>query len=352
MPAYDTSSLDTAPAYLSPNLLGRVGERFAMGLSAVQAQWQAGQHAAGQQALGELERLGVQLQQVARTVASEGTVPLEEVDLLQACAAVIADWQVRADAAGVRLRLDGPALQAALNAAALAQVLDLLVEHGVSCGVSVVLSVLYVGQPAQVGVRVEIDRRPRPGSPLASTPSDVDELPLLLAQLLVRHTGLLLRQATTGHLRTLVLSMPAPPLDVLPSEQEAKLPRTPVARGGRILIVDPKSSSRVQAHHLLHAAGMHVDAVESLPQAHAALRDGEPDVLISGFPANDPALLALVDEIRGGFPGLRVIELVDEPNAFAFSMPGTGAPGRLSRDELESHLAAAVSQEIYASKAG
>ena len=352
MRALDTSGLDNAPARLSPHLLGLVGERFATAISAIQAQWLAGDHAAGQQALAEMERLGVRLQQVARMVSHEGAAPQEKVDLTEACGKLVVDWQGRADAARVLLQVDGAPLDVPVNAAALAQVLDLLVEHGVAVGSRLVLSVQYLGQPAQPSVQLEITRRQQPGYTAVSTPTEVDQLPVLLAALLARSSGLRLRQSAAGKLLTLVLSVPAMPLEVLPADQEAALPRTPVARGGRVLIVDPNSASRVQAHHLLHAAGMAVDAVDSVAQAHAALRDGEPDVLITGFPANDGELIELIDEIRGSFPGVRVIELVDAPNAFAFSMPGSDAPGRLSRDELEAHLAAAVSQEIYASKAG
>lgn len=350
MAAYDTSGPESAPARVSPHLLGLVGEHCAMAASAIQAQWLAGEHAAGQQALAELERLGVQLQQVARMVGHEGFAPLEKVDLAEACAKLVADWQARAEAAGVPLQVDGERLDAPVNAAALEQVLDLLVEHGIAVGTRVSLSVSHVGQPAQPSVRVEINRRRLPDFNALSTPSDVDQLPVMLATLLARSSGLVLRQVSMGNLLTLALSVPAAPLEVLPADQDAVLPRTPTARGGRVLIVDARSTSRVQAHHLLQAAGMQVDAVDSVPQARAALRDGDPDVLVSGFPSNDPGMVELVEEIRGSFPGLRVIELVDAPNAFAFSMPGSDAPGRLSRDELEAHLVPAVSQEIYASK--
>jgi hypothetical protein len=351
MAAYDTSEFDSAPARLSPHLLGLVGERLAMSVSAILAHWRAGEHAVGQQALADLERQGVQLQQLARMMAHEGREPQEPIDLAEACRQVAAEWAHRAEAAGVRLRVEGGDTRATVNAAAFEEVLDLLVEHGVACGDSVTVGVSTIGQPAQPSVRVDITRRV-PAQPFTalSAPAEADELLPTLAGLLARSTGLLLRRSGLGNLLTLVLSVPLAPLEPLPADDGALLPRTPSAAGGRVLIIDPRPASRVQAHHLLHGAGMNVDAVENVAQAHAALRDGDPDVLVVGLSARDPALTELIDGIRAGYPALRVIELVDEENAFAFSLPGADAPGRLSRSELADHLIAAVAQELFASR--
>lgn len=353
MSAYATSEFDSAPVHLSPHLLGLVGERVAIAADAGLARCQAGEAGAGPQALTELERLGVQLQQVARMVAHEGREPQESIDLAVASREVAAEWLDRAERAGVRLRVEGAPLKATANAAAFEQVLDLLVEYGVACGDSVAIAVATTGQPAQPGVRVDVARRaPVESWTALSTPTEVDELLPMLAGVLARSAGLLLRRSTLGNLVTLVLSVPVVPLEPLPADEGALLPRTPSAAGGRVLIIDPRSASRMQAHQLLHAVGMNVDAVESVGQAHAALKDGDPDVLVVGLSVHDPALAELVDGIRASYPALRVIELVDEENAFAFSLPGADAPGRLSRSELAEHLAAAVAQEMFASRGG
>jgi hypothetical protein len=355
MRAYDTGGLDTAPARVTPQLLGLVGERFAMAISTTQAHLREGGPgtlAKIEAELGEMERLGLQLQQVARMVGHEGLAPVEDVDLFAACQQALAVWHARIEAAGLRVRIDGGPVVVELNAAALEQTLDLLVEHAAVVGEQLVIGVVAAGAPGPASIRFDITRRRDPAYDPVSAPSDADELLPALASVLARGTGLLLRHTAMGHLTTLTLTVPLATPELASSESEAMLPRTPVAAGGRILIVDPRASSRLRAHHLLHAAGMRVDAVENPVQAQASLRDGEPDILISGFSVNDRAMSELIDQIRSSYPSLRVIELVDEDNAFAFSLPGADAPGRLSRSELDARLTAAVSQEIFSSKPG
>jgi hypothetical protein len=355
MTAYDTGALDTAPARVTPHLLGLVGERFAIAISAAQAHLREGGAGAleGVEAeLGEMERLGVQLQQVARMVGHEGLAPPEQVDLFAACGQALAAWQAHIEAAGLRVRLDGGPVRVELNAAALVQSLELLVEHAVAVGEQLTIRVAASGAPGPASVRFDLTRRRSETFDLSSEPSDLDELLPALASVLARGTGLLMRQTRMGHLSTLTLTVPMETPDLASSESEALLPRTPVAAGGRVLIVDPRASSRLKAHQLLHAAGMVVDAVENPVQALASLQDSEPEVLISGYPVHDRAMTELIDQIRANYPALRVIELVDEDNAFAFSLPGADAPGRLSRNELDARLSAAVSQEIFSSKLG
>ena len=353
MAAYDTSGPYSSPVRVAPRVLGLVGERFAASISQIQGQLGAASGplvVQARDALGDLERLGVQLQQVSRMVAHEGMEPQEVIDLTVVCHQAVAEWLVRAEAAQVRLLVDGPPLKASVNAAAFDLALDLLIEHGLAIGDSVVLCVLNTGVPSRPTVRVDITRRRVDTFGMASVPAPEDELLPVLAGLLARGCGLLMRQSGMGSLLSLSLVVPPDAMAPQPLNDAAELPRTPRADGGRILIVDPRGSSRMLAHHLLNAAGMRVDAVESVPQAREALRDGEPDVLITGLPSSDLELAALVDDIRAIYPPLRVIELVDDADAFAFSMPGADAPGQISRDQLVAHLVTAVSQEIYGSR--
>jgi CheY-like chemotaxis protein len=353
MPAYDTSGPYSAPVRIAPRLLGLVGERFAASISLIQTHLSDTSDALAAQARAELdtlERLGVQLQQVARMVAHEGMEPQELVDLTAVCHQAVAEWVGRAEAAQVRLLVDGQPLKASVNAAAFDQALDMLIEHGLAIGDSVVLCVLSTGVPSRPTVRVDITRRRIDTFSLATAPAPEDELLPQLAAVLARGCGLLMRQAGMGSLLSLSLTVPPDALEPQDLPGRADLPRTPRPDGGRILIVDPSSRSRVLAHHLLHAAGLRVDAVESVPQARVALRDGEPDVLITGLASSDLELAALVDDIRAVYPPLRVIELVDDADAFAFSMPGADAPGQIGREQLETHLLTAVSQEIYGAR--
>lgn len=305
-----------------------------------------------QEAVSRMDRLGLQLQQAVRTVDQHTSALTEPVDLLAACRQAATGWQVVADAGSVTLRVGGSPSTLVVNAAAFEQTLDMLVEHGVACGESVTLEVLATGSPLRPLVRVGITLREVSAPDGLSPPREVDELLPLLATWLAQGSGLLLLPSRAGKLVTLLLSLPEPVVlgasvsEGWASEDGSLLPHTPVAVGRRILIVDPNAASRLKAHALLTEAGMFADAVENIPQARAALRDGPPDLVISGLPTHGSEMAELVDEMRAARPALRVIELVDTKNAFAFSLPEADAPGRISRDELEAHLTMAVSEEI------
>ena len=66
---------------------------------------------------------------------------------------------------------------------------------------------------------------------------------------------------------------------------------------------------------------MSVDAVASIDQARRGLHDGAADVIVTGVPVDDTQWAALLDELRAAQPRLRVVELVDDDDAFAFSVP-------------------------------
>lgn len=350
MPAQDSLILDRAPAHIAPRLLGLVGEALASGITAALAELGQVDPAAALQRLSALERLGVQLQQVARMVAHEGREPLEDIDLTLACSQALDKG--RAQAQGVRVRTTGSPLMVRANAAALEQVLDLLLADGLERASAIDIAVGAVGQPAQATVRIDVTRQPGPPTApaLHGLGTEPSALRPMLAQLLAAGAGLQLRSSSLGMLSTWMVVVPNTDVaEPLPAD-DALLPRTPVAVGAHILVIDPRAGSRWQAHDLLKGAGMVVDAVESLAQATAALRDHDPDVVVSGLPRHTAGLVELMDEVRGRWPSVRLIELVDEDNAFAFSMPGADAPGRLSRGELAEHLISAVSQEIDAAR--
>ena len=77
-----------------------------------------------------------------------------------------------------------------------------------------------------------------------------------------------------------------------------------------------------------------------------------PDVFVNGLASDEPDCSALIDELRAVQPRLRVIELVDDDNAFALSLPGSGHSGRVGRGDLARTLVAAISQELDAAWAG
>lgn len=336
MPGASSSSFAASSGHGVPRAIGLIGDR----LAAWSAQAAAGAHAP---ALAELSGFAQRLQQVARLAGHPSSAPWAVVDMAAAVRAVVEASHAQARQAGLALQVDGPPILATMPAAVFTLLLELLVEQALACGERLHLSTAWHGAPARPALRAQLMRR----AALADT--DAGELPLLLAALLARSLGFAWLASEPGRPETLVLcpplaAEPAPAGSVAPDDG---LPRTPPAAGGRVLLLDPVPSARELACQLLDGAGLSVAPAADLDQARDALRNGDPDVLLTGLPlATTPGLVTLIDDIRLRSPWLRVIELVDEPNAYAFSLPGEDAPGRLSRSELREHLLTAVAQEI------
>jgi hypothetical protein len=186
----------------------------------------------------------------------------------------------------------------------------------------------------------------------AGAGDEFDDLQWLLFTTLARASGLAPQRVVAGHTALLVLGFPARAQEGDGGgapRSAALLPRTPLAVGRQVLVLEPHEITRVHAHRLLHDTGMVVDAVASVEQARSVLRDRTPDVLITGVPPErDAAVATLVDELRAVQPRLRVIEIADDDDAFAFSLPGSEHPGRVGRGTLARTLVQAVSQEVDA----
>ena len=346
-------------ARLAPEVLGKVGEAFATSLFSLQQRLAAlpppatphrDEFDVALAAVGRLERLGLQLQELARVLAGEGLAASETVDLNAAARAAALEWQ--ATATRRASRLDGPgadseAVEVEVAAGVLEQLFDLAIDHATRLGSAVALEVGMQGLPARPMLTLRVQRRDH-------TDADgIDEVHWLLFGVLARACGMAPHRVAVGDSVTLMLGFAARDEAVEPAPRSAaQLPRTPVAVGRQVLLLEPREMPRLQAHRLLHDAGMQVDAVISLEQARRALRGRTPDVFVNGLPSDEPDCSALVDELRAVQPRLRVIELVDDDNAFALSLPGAGHAGRVGRGELARTLVPAVSQELDAAWAG
>lgn len=341
-----------AVARLRPDLLHKVGETFAVALSRLQARLApaaSGQlePAVLQSVLAEvarLERLGVQVQEVAHVLAGEGGWATERVDVgvaLRQARAMAAD-----KAALSNVALDGPegACEAEVNPAVLGQLLQLGMEYALHLGERVTLSCGVEGEPPCSRLGFAMQRAS------ADWGADVDELPWLLFSALARASGWLPRRQIVGQQLLLSLTLGLPAEAAVRSA--ALLPTTPVAVGRRVLLVDPQETSRVLAQSLLHEAGMQVDATGSVEQAWAgfnsSLHPQPPDVLLIGLATDAAPCVALIDALRTRQPRLRVVELVDDDSAFAFSVPGSDNPARVGRHTLHRTLVSAISQELDA----
>lgn len=333
-------------SHVPPRLMAQLGERLASALGPLIDELRdpllhkgASAHQRLQavalsvaQRLERLEQLGVQVQQLSRVLAHGATADQEDLDLCAAVQEALPGWRPPAGSQAVPVHI---------NAAVLDRLLALAIEASMDQGTELEVSVDALGPPRQV--RLTLAASSPPG---ATAPPAGDPLPWLMLAQLARAAGLMPQRVTEPAWRlTLVFPAPRPEGDALHVPSPAELPRTPVAEGCRVLIVDPSAPSRQLARDLLLAAGIHADAVASVAQARGTLADAWPDVLLMGQPLSDDASRQLVDDLLAQRPHLRVIELVDTPDRYSVSLPELGLPGALSRADLSHTLVQAVSHE-------
>ena len=87
-------------------------------------------------------------------------------------------------------------------------------------------------------------------------------------------------------------------------------------------------------------------ALATVDQAQATLVQGLPDAVVTGIEASDPACALLLQDLRARQPGLRVVEIVRQAHSFAISLPGSGVPACVGRDDLTRTLVPALAQEL------
>jgi len=343
---------------LAPDVLAKVGETFAVQLAALQRALAAlGPLAAPQQpvldgalaAIGRLEELGVRIQELARILDADAPLPVERIALAAAVRETLATWSPAQRTRGVTLREPGVELAVEINAAVLEQLLSLGVDCALRIGPALVVALERLGQPARTILSIQVDR-PAQARADEDDGEDFGDLAWTLFGLLARAAGLLPQRLAAGRTVTLMLGFPEADASAAHAvdARAAGLPRTGSTAGRRVLLIEPRESSRIAAHDLMNAAGMHVDTVAGTAQARDSLHDGAPDVVVTGLDSDDAHLAALLDEIRTLQPRLRVIQLVDDDSAFAFSVPGSDNPAQVGRHDMARTLVAAVAQEMDA----
>lgn len=356
--AYDPANVHPflAAAKLHPDLLHKVGEVFSVALSRVLARvTSTGEgtidHPVAQAALAELarlERFGVQLQEISRVLAREGGWTTERINLTAAIRQTLAAWAGPAALAGAALTGPADDFEVEVNPPVLEQLLELGVEYALHEGDRIALSCGEEGEPPAPTLRFDIQRTTAP-APTAGTET-LDDLQWQLFYTLARAMGWLPRRQAVGSTTRLTVRLAEPATAV--ERSAALLPRTPVAVGRRVLLVDPLDVSREEAVRLLREVGLEVDVAVSVDQARSHRKQAQapqpPDVLLTGVPADEPGCAALIDSLRAEQPQLRVVEIVDDDSAFTFSVPGTDAPARVGRHTLGRTLVAAISQELDA----
>ncbi len=339
---------------IPPELLGKVGEAFAVSLDALQRRMAPGSAAAARPeevaaSVERLRHLAIQLQEIARMLGGEGSRAVETIDLREALVDACTGWQKAAQRRGVRLAPPPPRGEAfAVRAVAgvLDQLIELLLDHATRLGDEVHCALERHGDAARPMLVLRVHRE---GGRHAD---GIDEVHWLLFEQLARARGMAPHRVAAGDGVTLMLDLGGGLAGEGPTGGLTELPRTHVDARRQVLLLEPLESSRVLAGDLLRRAGLRVDVAATPAQARAALRERTPDLLVCGMTAAGGEGAALVEELRESQPRLRVVELVDDDSAFTLSLPGSGRPARVGRHDLARTLVAAVTQELDAAYAG
>lgn len=357
-PAYDPARVNPflATARLNPDLLHQVGEVFSVALSRQLARLNPGSTGRVepdellrvQAELTRLERFGVQLQEIARVLAREGGWVSERVNVGAAIRQTLASWAELAALAGATLSGPDDDPELIVNPPVLEQLLELGVEYALHLGERIRVRCVSEGEPPCPVL--EFDIQPGEATRRATAEAVSDDLAWQLFCTLARAMGWVPRRQSVGRgLRLTVMLATADDTEV---RSAALLPRTPVAAGRRVLLVDPQDLSREEAMRLMREVGMQVDVAVSVEQARAQQRDTRhahpPELLLTGVPVDSPECTDFIDHLRAEQPQLRVVEIVDDDSAFTFSVPGSDHPARVGRHTLGRTLVAAISQELDA----
>lgn len=334
------------PATLPLPLLAQAGEAVAAAASRLQSSWPDAPPQAVVE-IGALEELGLQLQAAVRVLGSPAGARPEKVDLGVAALQARAEWARAFARAGARWSGPEQGVEVITNPPVLKLLLDLALAHALGLGPQVRVDVLLRGQPALATLRIEVTRPE--GALFQVRPGEAAELHWQLLTLLARHAGVIAERQVQALAVELSLAWPpAGALALQPLPEAAMLPATPLPAGLRVLLLEPHEATRLLAERLMAAAGLRVQAAATVDQARGALLRTLPDVLVTGLAGNDPALALLLQDLRARQSALRVLELSNDPHAFATSLPQAGRPARVARDELERTLVAALAQELNA----
>jgi hypothetical protein len=138
----DPTAVPVTPAGQVPMaLLAALGERLAAGIAVLHPGAEGCGDPAVLAELARLERLGLQLQELAQVIARAQQLRHEPVDLGLALMQTVAEWSGEADRLGVELHAGARSAMVHANPAALKHLLDLLVEHALQQGRAVRLDI-------------------------------------------------------------------------------------------------------------------------------------------------------------------------------------------------------------------
>jgi hypothetical protein len=174
------------PAELPVAVLAQLGGAMASTVAQVQAHWPGAPPAAAL-ALGQLEELGLQVQEVVRMLAAPAGAMPERVDLGVAALQARAEWAAALQRAGATWSGPERGCEVLTDPAVLKQLLDLAIGHALFLGASITLEVSTPAELPLAVIRIEVARS---GATLfAARPGDAGELNWALLLALARHAG-------------------------------------------------------------------------------------------------------------------------------------------------------------------
>lgn len=320
--------MSTPWTHLPPAVLGQLGTDLA--LMAHELREERGLSDSGRSRLAQLEALGTELQTLVHALGHSPHTPPENVPLLDAMQATRRQWLPELARRGLRVQVQGQAVDCSTEPARLQHALDLLLAHALAAGVD--LSVEVSAEPtAAPSVTVT-------GTGTGPDPSEVHGQ---LLQWLVRAlTWTVERPESPPRCWSLRLVLGSGAAIV--GDEDTSIPKRHWRQQDRVLIVDTDDRTRAIAASLLRGAGLRGDCVASLSQAEAALRDGAPSTVVCGFTTDEPGVEALRAAIEKLRPGVRWVELVDAPYVFAAGSADGLIPARISRNDLSHTLLASL----------
>jgi hypothetical protein len=336
-----------APMRIEPALLAKAGEAFAASASLLQSALAtlppaAECEAALAQAVAEAERqeaLGIRLQTVARILAAGASLVPERVDLVAAARAAAASWQPYAQRERIAIAGGARAIEIDIDPAALAQLIELLVGEALAVGDS--LELRCEDAPAPAGATLTLVVRCKSAHPEAR-----DSVDWMLFAHLSHALGLAPRRTIDGALLTVSVAFGVP-VGHAAEPSAAQLPTTPPVGRRHVLLVLPDETTRFEALRVMRSAGVDVDPTATVAQARESLRRRPADIVVIGIADADGARDALLGEARAVQPHVRIVEVVDDDDAFEL---GTDAdhPARVGRHALARTLLAAMAQDTDA----
>lgn len=347
------AGIDAAPG-LPGNLLAAFGTVAHEGLVSIReslatlAPWPAASAEQLEGAMQQLDRLTglcLQCSTAAGLMAGAALFELQQVDLADAVRRAAArrgrDWT------GSITSTEPCTLE--INRQLLDALLDLALTFMGHGGAGSTATIGLQGRPLRPALVLRTSTGPASSNPVEA---NLTALRWLLLSQLAQSAGLQARRTAMGSSLTVMLGFPTEATVAAPAKATAAgLPRTASPVGWHVLLIEPRDATRIEAHRLMREAGLAVDATESLLQAQEALRSSGgtvPDIVVSGMPFDDLPRRALLDSARAAQPRLRIVELVDDDDAFDFSVPGSDHPARVARHELARTLVPAIMQELDA----